>query len=184
MVSNEFMCKAVQIATYKHKDCTKNQYYWKEGSRILPNRLSISDCEISNVTKKGRMCVEKSVGQCLGRFTITEQSPLKQMKPYSMRTQIFKYEVFPQFFGYGTCGINSDTGRITDTGDLLIFYSNDNYKTFIIFFMRGMGKDPDLKFEAFKYAEEVIRDKYIIKVGGEMLPSSPHPWINNKFCHD
>lgn len=157
MVSNEFMCKATQISTYEHKDGTKNQYYWHDGSRILPNRLSISDCDLSHVTKKGRMCVEKSVGQCLGRFTIVDQSPLKRVKPFQMRTQIFKYENFPQFFGYGTCGISDNNGKIADTGDLIIFYSDDNRRTFKIFFMRGMGKDPDLKLEAFMYAEKIIK---------------------------
>ena len=157
IVSKEFMDRATQVALYKHKEDTKDQYYWQSGSKILSNRLSITEGDVTQVAKKGRMLANKSVGQCLGRFTQQEQSVLKINKPFTLRTQIFRKVDFPQFFGYGSCGISGLDGKVTDTGDLLIFYTSDSRKTFMVFFMRGMAKDPDLMDEAFKYATNYIK---------------------------
>ena len=157
MVSDEFLYRATQVALYQHKESTKDQYYWQSGSRILSNRLSITEGDVTKVTNKGRMLTNKSVGQCLGRFTQQEQSPLKVNKPFTVRTQIFRRVDYPQFFGYGTCGISGQDGKVVDTGDLLIFYTSNNRRTFTIFFMRGMAKDPDLINTAFKYATNKIK---------------------------
>ena len=81
----EFISKAMKTATYQHKEGTANSYYWQSGSRILPNRLSISKgSEMTSVQRKRRNLLSPVVGQILGRFTKIEESPLKQHKPFDV----------------------------------------------------------------------------------------------------
>lgn len=74
--------------------------------------------------------------------------------------QIWLDEDYPQFIGYGTAGISDATGRITDksdTGDLLVFYSDDtDWENIRIFFFAGMGRTPDARDAAMRYASRLI----------------------------
>jgi len=153
-MNNEFIKGEMQEATYKLKDGRVSSYYWQCGCTIFPNRFSISKNEFSKVQKKGRNN-QPSTGQCMGSFKKDEQSPLKMNKPFTVRTQIWQYEDYPQFIGYGTCGITGNERKITDTGDLMVFFSDDNWKTIRILFFQGMG-NPDNMADAFRYAAELI----------------------------
>lgn len=161
MMSKEFISKSVQSATYVRKEGTASSYYYQDGSTILPNRLGISKGDMTKVKKKGRN-LKPAVGQLLASFKISESSPLKQNKPYNVRTQIWKCEDYPQFIGYGTCGISDEAGNITrdsDTGDLLVFYSDDvDWKVIKVFYLLGMGKDsnPDALAEIFAYLSTIV----------------------------
>ena len=112
--------------------------------------------------KKGRN-LKSSVGQLLAQFKVSEESPLKQNKPYVLRSQIFEKEDYPQFIGYGTCGISNENGKVTadsDTGDLLVFYSQDvDWKVINVFFLKGMGKnyDPDVLSCVFDYLSAIVQ---------------------------
>lgn len=151
-----------QEAIYEKKQGTATSYYWQSGSRILPNRASIKNVEITKVARKGRNLLHPVLGQFLAQFTRKEESPLKQHKPFHVRTQIWQDEDYPQFIGYGTTGISDAEGRVTDksdTGDLLVFYSKDaDWQTIRIFIFAGMGKNPEHRDCAMKYANKLIND--------------------------
>lgn len=115
----------MQCAIYELKDGTAGSYYRKEGSKYLPNRLSISRGEISSVARTGRN-LQKVVGQMFGRFTRAEVSPLKQFSPYEVRTQIWEVSGYSQFIGYGTIGVTGSNKRVsreTDRGDVVVVES-------------------------------------------------------------
>lgn len=162
MMSAEFIAKALQSAVYVRKDGTASSYYYQEGSTILPNRLGITKGDVTSVQKKGRN-LKPSVGQLLAQFKVSEDSPLKQNRPYVLRSQIFEKEDYPQFIGYGTCGISNTSGKVTadsDTGDLLVFYSQDvDWKVINVFFLKGMGKnyDPDALTCVFDYLSGIVQ---------------------------
>ena len=161
MISNEMIKASYQEATYQRKAGTSSSYYWQTGSRILPNRASITkEKEVAKVAKKGRNLLHPVIGQYLSQFTRKEESTLKLNKPFQVRTQIWLDEDYPQFIGYGTAGISDATGRITDksdTGDLLVFYSDDtDWENIRIFFFAGMGRTPDSRDAAMRYASKLI----------------------------
>lgn len=162
-ISNEMIKATMQQATYKRKEGTATSYYWFEGSRILPNRASIQNVEITDVARKGRNLRDTFAGQFIGKFTCKEQSPLKQYRPYVVRTQIWRNPDYPQFIGYGTLGISNEQGHVTDksdTGDLIIMYSEDSHWDSIrIFYLAGMGKNPELIEAAYKYLSELLENK-------------------------
>lgn len=155
-MNKQFIEKVILQATYQKKESTKDGYYWLSGSKILPNRLSISKgVNISNVAKKGRN-LQPSKGQLIGRFTKEECSPLKQNKPYELRTQIWCIADYPQFIGYGTIGISNKTGKITresDNGDLVVLFSLDNWKTIDIFYLPCMVQELEA---VMKHLVEII----------------------------
>ena len=148
----EFISKAMKTATYQHKEGTANSYYWQSGSRILPNRLSISKgSEMTNVQRKGRNLLSPVVGQILGRFTKIEESPLKQHKPFDVRTQLWQVPLYPLFIGYGTLGITGASGKVEgDTGDLIVLHTTDQWTNISIFYFAGMGNINDME-QVMKY---------------------------------
>ncbi len=159
-MNNEFMMALFQEATYQRKEGTETSYYWQEGSRILPNRLSISPVMLSNVRRKGRALTNGlMVGQCKGQFTKKEESPLKVSKPFNVTTSIWQYPNFLQFVGYGTIGFSDENSPkgVSDLGDLLIFYTeSSDWQTLRIFYFSGVGNNPDKLEEAMRYASRLI----------------------------
>lgn len=142
----EFISKSMKVAIYQHKEGTKSSYYWQQGSKILPSRLSISrGSEMTNVQHKGRNAMHPVVGQLLGKFKVAEESPLKQHKPYVVRTQLWQVPLYPLFIGYGTIGISNESGKVTgDTGDLIVMHSTDQWESISIFYFAGMGNPNDM----------------------------------------
>lgn len=137
----EFFSKTMKQATYHLKEGTKSSYYWASGTRILPNRLSISkENEMARTAKKGRNLIHTITGQMIGTFTMKETSPLKQFKPFVCRTQIWQVDDFPQFIGYGTIGTTNEKGKVSDIGDLIIFQTPDRGETINIFYLPAMVK--------------------------------------------
>lgn len=159
-MTNEFISKGFQESIYSKKEGTATSFYWQFGSRILPNRLSISPTLLSNVQRKGRAIANGvMVGQCKGQFTKKEESPLKVCKPFYITTSIWQNPNWLQFLGYGTLGFsdNASPKGISDLGDLLIFYTDSSdWKTIRIFYFAGMGTDPDKLEEAMRYASTLI----------------------------
>ncbi len=148
-MTEEFIRKSMKVAVYQHKEGTKASYYWKQGFKLLPNRLSIKDEEMTNVQHKGRNAMHKIVGQLLSTFRLDEESPLKQHKPYTCRTQIWQVPLYPLFIGYGTIGITNEQRKVKDTGDLIVLHSSDQWETIRIFYFAGMGN--------INYHEQVMR---------------------------
>lgn len=159
-MNDELMKASFQEAIYEKKQGTATSYYWQSGSKILPNRASINNVDITKVARKGRNLQHPLAGQFIATFTTKEESPLKLHKPYNVRTQIWQHEDYPQFIGYGTIGISDAEGRVTDqsdTGDLLVFYSKDaDWQTIRIFIFAGMGKNPEHRDSAMRYANKLI----------------------------
>jgi hypothetical protein len=155
-MENEFIQKTMQICTYQLKADTKTSYYWKGGSQILPNRISVKD-DLFSPIKKSSNTLHPTIGEFKAQFTHKEQSQssLMRNKPYQVHTKIRRNPDHPQFIGYGTCGISDSEGKITDIGDLMIFYSNDSWQTITIFYFVGMAT-PEHIDEAFKFAASII----------------------------
>lgn len=147
-MNNDFIESQLQEASYKLKEGTTTSYYWQEGTKILPNRICFQKGEMSKVKRSGRNNLHPIVGQLLASFTQKEESPLKQVKPYQVRTQIWQFEDYPQFVGYGTLGITTPEG-VKDTGDLIILSSNEN-NTLRIHFFAGMAEPEEME-QAFSY---------------------------------
>ncbi len=154
---NEFISKSMLVTFYQRKEGKASSYYWQHGSQILPNRLSISrGSEMTKVKRKGRNMLHPIVGQLLGRFTLKEESPLKQHKPFNVRTQIWQVPLYPLFIGYGTIGITGASGRIEgDTGDLIVLYSTDRWESIVIFYFAGMGNPYDME-QVMKYLQQLV----------------------------
>lgn len=156
MIGVEFITAMLQEATYKLKEGTRSSYYWQSGTRILPERLSISkESEMTKVARKGRNLLHSLAGQMVGAFKVNEESPLKIYKPFTCRTQIWAVDEYPLFIGYGTTGITNCEGRIADTRDLVVFYSPDNWQHINIFFFKGLGK-PYYLLQCMEYVNEYI----------------------------
>lgn len=138
---DEDLSQSMQMAAYKHKQGTSSSYYRQSGSRILPNRLSISrGCDMTSVQRKGRNLQHTNIGQLLGKFTKVEVSPLKQHYPFSVRTQLWQVPAHPECIGYGTLGITGTSGRVEgDTGDLVVLHTADDWDTISIYYFAGMG---------------------------------------------
>lgn len=160
---DEFMKASMKEAIYIKKEGTATSYYWKEGARLLPNRLSISSNLFSNVQRTGRAVANGlMVGQCKGQFTKKETSPLKVCKPYYITTSIWQHPNYLQFIGYGTLGFsNAEAPKgITDLGDLLVLYSkSSDWGMIHIFYFAGMGQNPTKLEEAMNYACKLVKEE-------------------------
>ena len=171
----DFIGRSMEVATYTHKQDTASSYYWVKGSKILPNRLSISRSQMSSVQRKGRNMIHPVAGQLLGSFKVTEESPLKQYKPYSVRTQIWQVPLYPKFIGYGTIGISGESGKVEgDTGDLIILYSSDHWANITTFYFAGMGNISDME-QVMKYLNPLVEAGQFdtIQVKGNASQQSP-----------
>ena len=101
-MTEQFIAANLQKAIYSKKEDTETSYAWKSGAQILPKTLSIGkEHEFSKVARKGRNLQHPIAGQVIGKFTLKEESPLKQYKPYKIRTQIWSIDEYPLFIGYG-----------------------------------------------------------------------------------
>ena len=157
MIGTDFIASTLQQATYRLKEGTKSSYYWQSGTKILPDRLSISkESEMTKVARKGRNLLHALAGQMVGTFKIHEESPLKLFKPFTCRTQIWAVDEYPLFIGYGTIGITNEEKGITDTGDLVVFYSPDNWFTIQISFFRGLG-NPDYLLQCMEFLNNGLK---------------------------
>jgi hypothetical protein len=100
-----------------------------------------------------------SSGQLLRKFKVAEESPLKQHKPYVVRTQLWQVPLYPLFIGYGTLGISSESGRVTgDTGDLVVLYSCDQWANIVICYFAGMGNINDME-QVMKYLQRLVENE-------------------------
>ena len=155
----DFISKSMKVAIYARKEDTATSYYWQSGSGILPNRLSISKNQMSSVQRKGRNMLHPVSGQLLGTFRVAEESPLKQHKPFKLRTQLWQVPLHPSFIGYGTIGITNEEGKITDTGDLVMLFSHDEWETIYIYYFAGMGNPNDLP-QVEKFLAEYVNKNH------------------------
>lgn len=158
-MNEQFIKANFKSFTYAWKKDTQTSYYLQEGCTILPQRLSISQkSEITKVRKKGRNTNDPIAGQMIGDFKKAEESPYKIHKPYKFRTQIWQKAEYPRFIGYGTAGISTEEGKVKDTGDLLLFFTPDDWQTIRIFLFAGMGNPNDL-LEAFDFANNILNSE-------------------------
>lgn len=118
-------------AIYKLKDGTATSYYWQSGSKLLPNRMSVTPFEVSRTKKKGRN-LEPVAGQLKASFSKVkyEASRLKQNYPYNVQTQLWVNEQYKLFMGYGTIGISGYDGKVsylTETNDMILIYQESPF---------------------------------------------------------
>ncbi len=148
MMARQFIEAVKKEAVYKLKEGTQGSYYYSSGTKILPDRVSISrEREITKVARTGRNLLHPIIGQLIGKFKVKESSPLKRFKPFNCRTQIWQIPEYPLFIGYGSIGISNDQGKInraSDTGDLVVLTTADrNWDTLRIYYFPGMIQQLD-----------------------------------------
>lgn len=181
-MNDEFISRAMKVAHYLLKDGTASSYYRQNGSNILPNRLSISKGnEMTSVQRKGRNIQHPIVGQLLGKFKVSEESPLKQNKPFEIRTQIWQMPSYPMFIGYGTLGISSESGKVEgDTGDLVVLRSNDQWKNIDIFYFARMGNINDMG-QVMRFLDNYVSEEVqlVEQEKGDASQQDPSDWITN-----
>ena len=140
-MNEQFIDAIKQTATYRRQDGTATSYYWASGSKLLPNRISISREEMRETRHTGRNPLHKIVGQIMGTFKKDESSPLKLNKPFQLRTNIWTVPSFPTFIGYGTIGISNLVGKIdrqSDTGDLVVLQTATlDWQNITIYYFAG-----------------------------------------------
>ncbi|NEW80973.1 MAG: hypothetical protein GZ094_01200 [Mariniphaga sp.] len=150
-MTNQFIEAIQQTAIYQLKPERSTSYYWYSGTRILADRLSISREEMTDTAHKGRNLQHKVIGQILGAFKKCESSPLKQFKPFQMRTNIWQMPSFPSFIGYGTIGISNNMGKIdrdSDIGDLVVLQkTGSDWKEIKIDYFPGGVMDLEMIME-------------------------------------
>ena len=123
---NENLIKAIhQTAIYELKEGTKTSYYHKSGNGNLPGRIGFSKFEFAKTEKKGRNQHETKA-QLKATFKKSEVSPYKKHKPFTIHTNIWSVPEYLLFIGYGSIGISNELGKIIDTNDLIIVYSNSS----------------------------------------------------------
>jgi hypothetical protein len=130
----------IHEAIYKLKDGTSTSYYWQEGSRILPDRMSISfGAELTHAERKGRMLAEEVIGEIKGSFKQVEQSPLKQHPPFQIHSKIFRPELASSVLGYAVIGISNEAGKISrDSEEGLAAICNAGEGVLHIYFCSGV----------------------------------------------
>lgn len=140
MIDEETIESTIHEAFYSLKEGTETSYYWQEGSRILPDRMSISfGAELSHAQKKGRMLAEEIIGEIKGSFKKVEQSPLKQHPPFSIHSKIFRPELSPSLLGYAIIGISNEAGKISrDSEEGLAAICNAGDGVLHIYFCAGI----------------------------------------------
>ncbi len=145
MIDKHLIKALGQVAIYEKKPGTQGSYYWKQGCKILPNRLSITKDQVTKVEKTGRNSIHPVAGQLLGTFTRKETSPLKLNAPYHCRTQIWQHPEFPNFIGYGSIGISNEQGKIdrnSDTGDLVVLETEEtSWERISIYYFPALIKE-------------------------------------------
>ena len=150
-MTNQFIEAIQQTAIYQRKEGTSSSYYRYSGTSILADRLSISREEMRETANKGRNLQHKVIGQIMGAYKKSESSPLKQFKPYQLRTNIWQMESFPSFLGYGTIGISNSIGKIdrdSDIGDLVVLQtSTSDWKEIKIHYFPGGVMDLEMIME-------------------------------------
>lgn len=171
---DDYILKSMLVDCYRHKEGTATSYYCTTGTTPLPSRLSISrGNEMTSVQRKGRNILHPVVGQLLGKFRVAEESSLKHHKPYSVRTQLWQVPLYPAFIGYGTIGITDDSGKVADTGNLVVLYSTDEWETITIFYFSGMGNPNDLP-QVMKFLNGYVEDEGFNKGGNASQQPLPN----------
>ena len=153
-MKQEFIEATIQVARYELKEGTSSSYYWKSGSRILPNRMSISlNSELSKAERKGRMLIENVIGEVNGKFTTLEDSPLKQHKPFCIHSKIFQPISFP-LLSYGTISVTNQEGRCTrDSEEGLLVFHQAATGVLMLYYMAGVTSNPSDLNAVFSYIE-------------------------------
>lgn len=143
-MNSVFIESTIQVAKYELKEGTSTSYHWKAGSRILPNRMSISfNSELSKAERKGRMISLNVIGEIKASFTKNEESPLKQHKPFNIHSKIFQPVDYPSLC-YGVLAVTNSEGKCTKESEegLLVFRRNEKGNAFVAYYMAGVTENP------------------------------------------
>ena len=146
-MNNDFISRIHKTAIYKLKPGTSSSYYYQQGESALPNRIGITKDKFARVNQSGYK--EHPVnGQIKATYSKKETSIYKQFKPFNIHTSIYQVNEYSYFIGYGSIGISKESGRINDTGDLIILYSHSaSWEEVEIHFFPAMLKELTAVFQ-------------------------------------
>lgn len=146
-MNNDFISKLHKTAIYKLKPDTSSSYYYQSGEAVLPNRIGITKDKFAKVNQSGYK-EHPANGQIKATYTKKEESIYKQFKPFNIHTSIYQVNEYSYFIGYGSIGISRESGRIHDTGDLIILYSQSaSWEEVEIHFFPGLLKELPAVFD-------------------------------------
>lgn len=146
-MNNDFISKLHKTATYKLKPETSSSYYYQSGEAALPNRIGITKEKFAKVNQSGYKQHPVN-GQIKATFKKNEESIYKQFRPFNIHTSIYHVPGYSYFIGYGSIGITKESGRIKDTGDLIILYSQSaSWEEVEIHFFPGLLKELPAVFD-------------------------------------
>jgi len=153
-MNKEFFAANHKLSVYTLKPGTSTSYYYSSGAVLLPNRICITDNQFAPAINSG-VNRQKVVGQIKATFAKKDTGTYKQNSPYHIHTNIWELPEYNLFWGYGSIGISNESGRIKETGDLVILYSASAARDEIeIHFFPGMLKE---LHGAFQYLHEIKR---------------------------
>lgn len=155
MMNTNFIKSLIKVAIYARKADTKNSYYRQSGDDVLPSRIDLSlGNTFTQAAHKGRMLMGNVVGEIRGQFKKTEESPLKQFKPYKISSKIFRQLEFPQLIGWSDIAVSDPEGKAKKIEGIAVFadMGNDSLQ---IFFMAG-NPLPDLISSVCEYVSSEI----------------------------
>jgi hypothetical protein len=156
----DFIEAIAKIGIYQKKEGTMTSFYFQEGEKILPNRLSVSgDCDFAPVSHSGRMNNRNAKGQIKGTFTKGERSSLKQFSPFNVSSELFVEQSYPDLL-YAGIAVSQENGKIKkgkEEGIAVIEYiTTDEIR---VYFFAGMdANSPDVK-DALCYVNKKRRDE-------------------------
>lgn len=137
-----------ESAIYEKKANTKNQYYWKSGCKIFPNRMSISFERLLTHPRRWGRATMNPIGEVDGQFKIIEKSWLKQNKPFKLHSLIYKDKSHPLLAGYAIIAISETNGETTKEIGTMIFHKKSDNEI-EIFFCKGITDSSPNDLESF-----------------------------------
>lgn len=184
-IPEEFLIKSMFVSRYTLKPDTTTSFYFQDGFKIIPQRVSLMNKDARPAKNNGRNRENFIMNLDAGfKKRPKEETLLTQNGVSRIHTGIYREPQYPLFLGSGTIGTAGKTGNVKgDNGDLVVLYTPDQpYKieTIVVFYFIGMAM-ADNKDQAFRFLQSQV-EKGVIDLdslsGGDSQPSLPSSCYN------
>lgn len=182
-IPEEFLIKSMFVSRYALKPDTTTSFYFQDGFKIIPQRVSLMNKDARPAKNNGRNRENFIMNLDAGfKKRPKEETLLTQNGVSRIHTGIYREPQYPLFLGSGTIGTAGKTGNVKgDNGDVLVLYTPDQpYKieTIVVFYFIGMA---DNKNQVFRFLQSQV-EKGVIDLdslsGGDLQPSLPSSCYN------
>ncbi|MDD6943787.1 MAG: hypothetical protein SOV24_01035 [Muribaculaceae bacterium] len=182
-IPEEFLVKSMLMSRYTLKPDTTTSFYFQDGFKILPQRVSLANKDARPAKNTGRNR-KNFINNLEGTFKKRpkEETLLTQNGVSRIHTGIYREPQYPLFLGSGTIGTAGKTGGVKgDNGDLVVLYTPDQpnkIETIVVFYFIGMADNKD---QVFRFLQSQV-EKGVIDLdslsGGDSQPSLPSSCYN------